>query len=175
MTGRAPCLSSTAAASVDGDRRVHVCMPSRNLIPECGYADPMPCNQVASKRNPVQESRRYGPARSFLFLRQGPSRRLREQRRGQHRQPSIHIYAELQRRHPISGIEITCGTQFSVTHAAPPDASLPAVFLHWRFAYAGTRCARRHHHGPASANLHILNRIGLSAPTGGLHLDCLAV
>ena len=45
------------------------------------------------------------------------------------------------------------GSQIPIVNAAPPT-SPSRGFLPWRFAYAGPRCAPRHHHGPASANLH---------------------
>ncbi len=40
----------------------------------------------------------------------------------------VHVFeAQVLRKSPGYKIEITCGTQFSVTHAAPPDVSLAAV------------------------------------------------
>jgi hypothetical protein len=72
-------------------------------------------------------------------------------------------------------IEITCDTQFSVTHAAPPDVSVPAVSFHWRFAYAGPGVRGATIMGPASANLqarmaHILIKQAVDTPEGRFRL-----
>ena len=49
-------------------------------------------------------------------------------------------------------------TQFSITHAAPPYVSLPAVSSIWSVARAGPGARGAAHHGAASANGHICRR-----------------
>src|SRR6266849_2320193 len=48
-----------------------------------------------------------------------------------HNAKVVHVFeAQVLRKSPGSEIEITCDTQFSIAHAAPPYVSLPAVSLY---------------------------------------------
>src|SRR3981189_201722 len=48
-----------------------------------------------------------------------------------HNAKVVHVFeAQVLRKSPGYEIEITWDTQFSITHAAPPDVSLPAVSLY---------------------------------------------
>jgi len=46
-----------------------------------------------------------------------------------HNAKVVHAFeAEVLRKSPGYEIEVTCDPQFSITHAAPPDVSFPAVY-----------------------------------------------
>src|SRR5260370_15554152 len=65
-------------------------------------------------------------------------------------------------------IEITCGTQFSVTHAAPSDVSLPAVSSIGGLRTPAPGARGTAIMGPASADLHSSGRSLPQLPALGI-------